>query len=56
MDKCYRNGAYEGALNYAADPDPPLFGADKEWAQARLVYQGLRPRVKPSRRKSKRKP
>lgn len=34
VDQCYRNGAYDGTLNYAVDPDPPLFGADKEWADA----------------------
>src|SRR4029078_10807578 len=25
VDQCYRNGAYEGTLNYAVDPDPELF-------------------------------
>jgi len=38
-----RNGGYEGTLNYAADPDPPLFGADKDWAEGRLHEKGLRP-------------
>ena len=53
VEQCYRNGAYEGTLNYAADPDPPLLGADQEWAYARLHEKGLRPRKKPSRRKGK---
>ena len=26
VEQCYRNGAYEGTLNYATDPEPPLFG------------------------------
>ena len=53
VEQCYRNGAYEGTLNYAADPDPPLLGADKEWADARLHELGLRPRKKPRRRRGK---
>jgi hypothetical protein len=44
VEQCYRNGAYEGTLDYAADPDPPLFGADKDWADARLRKMGLRAR------------
>ena len=53
VEQCYRNGAYEGTLNYAVDPDPPLFGADKEWADAWLHEKGLRPRRKPPRRREK---
>jgi len=53
VDQCYRNGAYEGTLNYAVDPDPPLFGADKKWADAWLSEKGLRPEKKPARRKDK---
>jgi hypothetical protein len=52
VEQCYRNGAYEGTLNYAADPDPPLFGADEEWADKWLHEKGLRPRKK-TRRKGK---
>jgi hypothetical protein len=55
IDQCYRNGAYEGTLNYAVDPDPPLFGADKQWADEWLKQKGLRRRRKPSRRNGKRK-
>jgi len=51
IDQCYRNGAYEGTLNYAADPDPPLRGVEKEWAEERLCETGLRPRKRPQRRK-----
>ena len=51
VDQFYRNGGYEGTLNYAAEPDPPLLGADNEWADAHLRAQGLRPRTKPTRRK-----
>lgn len=53
VEQCYRNGGYEGTLNYAADPDPSLSGADEEWANQRLYEKGLRPRKKPSRRKGK---
>jgi hypothetical protein len=53
VEQCYRNGAYEGTLNYAFDPDPPLFGADAEWAAEWLQEKGLRPRKKPPRRKGK---
>src|SRR6266853_2172197 len=56
VEQCYRNGAYEGTLDYAADPDPPLFGADEDWVDERLVEKGLRSRRKPPRRKGKRKP
>jgi hypothetical protein len=51
VDQCYRNGAYEGTLNYTADPDPPLLGADEAWADEWLHQKGLRPRRKPTRRK-----
>jgi hypothetical protein len=54
VEQCYRNGAYEGTLNYSADPDPPLLGADREWAEDWLHTQGLRPRRKPGGRKGKR--
>jgi hypothetical protein len=50
VEQCYRNGAYEGTLDYAADPDPPLSGAEKEWAEERLRELGLRPRKKPRRK------
>ena len=53
VEQCYRNGAYEGTLNYAAEPDPPLSGADLDWADARLVEVGLRARRRPPRRKGK---
>jgi hypothetical protein len=53
VEQCYRNRAYEGTLNYAVDPDPPLLGAEKDWAERRLHELGLRPRKKPPRRKGK---
>ncbi|MBV9122526.1 MAG: DUF4058 family protein [Planctomycetes bacterium] len=53
VNQCYRNGAYEGTTNYAADPDPPLFGADLDWAAKRLHELGLGPPKKPPRRKGK---
>jgi hypothetical protein len=56
VEQCYRNGGYEGTLDYAADPEPPLLGADREWAEERLRELGLRPRRKPPRRPGKRRP
>jgi hypothetical protein len=56
VDQCYRNGAYEGTLNYAVDPDPPLVGADQDWADNRLFEMGLRPRKKRLQHKDKGKP
>jgi hypothetical protein len=53
VEQCYRNGAYEGTLNYAVDPDPPLLGADKVWADGWLHEKGLRPSKKPPRRRKK---
>ncbi len=51
VDQCYRNGGYDGTLNYTTDPDPRLLGADQEWADEWLHEKGLRP--KPTRRKGK---
>jgi len=53
VEQCYRNGAYEGTLNYAVDPDPPLLGAERDWADQHLYEKGLRTRKKPPRRKGK---
>jgi Protein of unknown function (DUF4058) len=53
VEQCYRNGGYEGTMNYAVDPDPPLDGPDDVWADQHLVERGLRSRKKPSRRKGK---
>jgi hypothetical protein len=55
VEQCYRNGGYDGTLNYAANPDPPFFGADKAWAEEWLQQKGLRPRKTPSRRNPRRK-
>jgi hypothetical protein len=53
VQQCYRNGGYDGTLNYAAEPDPPLIGAEKEWADIWLKEKGLRSDKKPPRRKGK---
>jgi hypothetical protein len=53
VEQCYSNGAYDGTLDYAADPDPALFGADQDWADEWLRAKGLRPRKRPPRRKGK---
>lgn len=56
IEQCWRNGGYEGTINYAIDPDPPLLGAEKDWAEEWLREKGLRPRKKPPRRKGKPRP
>src|SRR5262249_26245459 len=33
VEQVYRNGAYDGTLNYGVEPDPPLLGAEKDWAR-----------------------
>jgi hypothetical protein len=53
VDQCYRNGAYEGTLDYSIDPDPPLTGADEEWAETHLHEKGLRTKRKSPRPKRK---
>jgi hypothetical protein len=53
VDQCCRNGAYEGTLNYAVDPEPPLLGAEADWARKWLQETGLRPTTRPQRRKGK---
>ena len=53
VEQCSQKGGYDGTLNYAAGPEPPLFGADEEWADEWLYGKGLRPRRKPARRKRK---
>ena len=54
IDQCYRNGGYEGTLDYSVDPEPPLVGAEKEWAETMLVEKGLRTKKSaPRKRKPK---
>ena len=53
VEQSYRNGGYDGTLNYALDPDPPRLQADDVWAAQRLHEQGLRPHPRPLRRKRK---
>jgi hypothetical protein len=53
VEQCYRNGGYEGTLDYTANPDPPLRGMDKKWAERRLNEKGLRTQKKKPRRKGK---
>ena len=42
VQQCYRNGGYEGTLDYTADPEPPMLGAEGEWAEAWLKEKGFR--------------
>jgi hypothetical protein len=55
IEQCYRNGGYDGTLNYGIEPDPPLLGAEKDWADEWLRDKGLRRRGKSPGRKGKRK-
>jgi hypothetical protein len=55
VEQCYRNGGYEGTLDYSVDPDPRLLGEERVWADEHLHELGLRSRKKPPRRKSKTK-
>lgn len=41
IEQCYANGRY-GSINYQVAPDPPLEGADAEWANALLRSVGKR--------------
>ncbi len=41
VDQCYRDGRYD-AVDYRAEPDPPLEGADREWADKLLREAGRR--------------
>jgi hypothetical protein len=56
VEQCYRNGAYEDTLNYDTEPDPPLLGAEAEWADEWLHKKGLRARKKALQRKEKKRP
>lgn len=53
VEQCYRNGAYEGTLDYSVDPDPRLLGGDKVWTARRLRELGLRPKKKVGKGKRK---
>ena len=48
VDQCYRKGGYEGTLNYADDPGPPLLGVEKDWAEEWLREKGLQSRRPPT--------
>jgi hypothetical protein len=50
MEKCYRNGGYDGTLNYAVEPEPPLLGGDKKWVDTWLREKGLRAGKTPRRK------
>ena len=54
IDQCYRR-AYEGAFDYNREPEPPLSGADAEWADRLLREKGVRT-APPAGKKSKRRP
>ena len=50
IEECYRNGAYEGDIDYRLDPDPPLDPEDARWADALLRKLGRRSRRRTRRR------
>jgi hypothetical protein len=50
IDKCYRNGAYQDTIDYAAEPHPPLVGPELTWAEQWLIKKGVRAKKKLKRR------
>jgi hypothetical protein len=56
LEQCYRNGRYEGDLDYRRDPDPPLTGPDAKWAAELLRRHGLRPAKGPKPKRKRRPP
>jgi hypothetical protein len=42
LDAAYDRNGYELAIDYRNDPDPPLPGPWKEWADRLLREKGLR--------------
>lgn len=42
IEFCYDRGGYEGDLDYARQPDPPLESDDARWADDLLRRAGLR--------------
>jgi hypothetical protein len=54
IEQCYRNGRYEGDLDYRLDPDPPLSGPDAKWALELLLSKGLRPAAAPKKKRKRR--
>jgi hypothetical protein len=42
IEQCYRNGRYEGDLDYRREPEPPLAPEDAAWADELLRQQGRR--------------
>jgi hypothetical protein len=52
IDQCYRNGGYDGTLDYSVDPDPPFLGDAKKWVVDLLRKKGLRKKT-PNKRKGK---
>lgn len=42
IDTAYLNGRYSEDIDYRANPDPPLEGADAEWVEQLLRERGLR--------------
>jgi hypothetical protein len=56
IEQCYRNGRYEGDLDYRRDPEPPWNKPEAEWADELLRSKGLRPAAPPKKKKRPRKP
>jgi len=42
IDQCYQRGRYDAAIDYSADPIPPLSPADAQWADELLRGAGRR--------------
>jgi hypothetical protein len=52
LEQCYRNGGYEGTINYAQPPESPLSGEIKTWVENHLAEKGLQGRKKSPRSKN----
>lgn len=56
ITECYRNGRYEGDVDYRRDPEPPLTGPAATWVDELLRSKGLRPAPSPKRKRKRRPP
>jgi hypothetical protein len=56
IELCYRKGRYEGDIDYAREPYPPLRGEAAAWVDELLRNKGLRPTAPAKRKRRRRKP
>jgi hypothetical protein len=56
IEQCYRNGRYEGDLDYRHDPEPPWTGPDTTWVIDLLCEKGHRPAAPPKKKRPRKPP